>query len=79
MCCQELGGSNSAYSLSNQLRLNPAFQNSDGSPAVIEDLARLIKKMRDEWKVRICDVCPASVARPPRLGVCGGGGVGGMD
>ncbi|XP_043206141.1 glycogen debranching enzyme-like isoform X1 [Amphibalanus amphitrite] len=54
---QELGASNSAYSLSNQLRLNPAFQNSDGSPATIEDLARLIKKMRDEWKVlSVCDI-----------------------
>ncbi|XP_037086526.1 glycogen debranching enzyme-like isoform X1 [Pollicipes pollicipes] len=54
---QELGGSNSAYSLANQLRLNPAFQNSDGSPATIEDLAKLIKKMRDEWKMlSVCDI-----------------------
>ena len=54
---QELGGSNSAYSLSNQLRLNPNFQNSDGSPASIEQLAKLVSKMRDEWKVlSVCDI-----------------------
>ncbi|CAG2066677.1 unnamed protein product, partial [Timema podura] len=47
---QELGGSNSSYSLSEQLKLNPIFNEGD-KIVTIEDIAELITKMKREWKV----------------------------
>lgn len=47
---QELGGSNSSYSLRNQLKLNPVF-NYKGKNCTLTDIAPLIEKMRTEWKV----------------------------
>ncbi|XP_026277583.1 glycogen debranching enzyme isoform X2 [Frankliniella occidentalis] len=53
---QELGGSNSAYSLSDQLRLNPKFD-FDGKTADIIDVEAVTDKMRRDWKVlSICDI-----------------------
>lgn len=53
---QELGGSNSAYSLSDQLKLNPKF-NYDGKTADISDVEAITDKMRRDWKVlSICDI-----------------------
>ncbi|XP_063230044.1 glycogen debranching enzyme [Bacillus rossius redtenbacheri] len=53
---QELGGSNSSYSLSDQLKLNPIFS-EEGRQVNIEDVANLTAKMRCEWKVlSICDI-----------------------
>lgn len=47
---QELGKSNSAYCIKDQLKLNPNFQPQEGG-CTLKDLGALIKKMRDEWKV----------------------------
>ncbi|XP_034241741.1 glycogen debranching enzyme isoform X2 [Thrips palmi] len=53
---QELGGSNSAYSLSDQLKLNPKFD-FDGKTADISDVEAITDKMRRDWKVlSICDI-----------------------
>ncbi|XP_065090211.1 glycogen debranching enzyme isoform X1 [Ochlerotatus camptorhynchus] len=53
---QELGGSRSAYSLKNQLAVNPEFQNGD-HPVKFDDVEKVIKKMRDDWGiVSICDI-----------------------
>ncbi|XP_063531956.1 glycogen debranching enzyme-like [Cydia strobilella] len=50
---QELGGSNSSYSLADQLKLNPAF----GADASFADVDNLLTKLRCEWRVAsICDV-----------------------
>ncbi|CAG9785344.1 unnamed protein product [Diatraea saccharalis] len=43
---QELGASNSSYSIANQLRLNPAF----GADASFADVENLVTKMRTDWK-----------------------------
>nr|XP_015838644.1 PREDICTED: glycogen debranching enzyme [Tribolium castaneum] len=54
---QELGASNSSYSLSEQLKINPLFTKQNGSETTFEDVSDLIKKMRQEWKVvSICDI-----------------------
>lgn len=47
---QELGGSLSCYSLKNQLRFNPMFYD-EGREYSMEDVAKLVNKMRNEWKV----------------------------
>ncbi|XP_023247212.1 glycogen debranching enzyme isoform X2 [Copidosoma floridanum] len=53
---QALGGSKSAYSLSDQLKLNPSFH-EPSRETTFEDVEKLIKKMRQEWKVlSICDI-----------------------
>ncbi|XP_062560006.1 glycogen debranching enzyme isoform X2 [Armigeres subalbatus] len=53
---QELGGSRSAYSLKNQNKVNPEFQNGD-QPVEFGDVDKVIKKIRDEWGVAsICDI-----------------------
>ncbi|XP_066992681.2 glycogen debranching enzyme [Anabrus simplex] len=53
---QELGGSNSAYSLSEQLKLNPSFNEGDRQ-MTFGDLEQLTTKMRNEWKMAsICDI-----------------------
>ncbi|CAH0555446.1 unnamed protein product [Brassicogethes aeneus] len=54
---QELGVSNSCYSLSEQLKLNPGFQKNDGSMVTYDEVEELTNKMRSEWKVAsICDI-----------------------
>jgi glycogen debranching enzyme len=48
---QELGGSNSSYSLKNQHKLNPVF--SDGNKEIdITDVEKFTTKLRNEWKVQ---------------------------
>lgn len=47
---QELGASNSSYSIAHQLRVNPAF----GADATFADVEDLVTKMRSEWKVAAC-------------------------
>lgn len=47
MRSQELGASNSSYSIANQLRVNPAF----GKDASFADVENIVSKMRTEWKV----------------------------
>ncbi|XP_015914684.1 glycogen debranching enzyme [Parasteatoda tepidariorum] len=47
---QELGASNSSYSLRNQLKLNPIFD-SPKKKCTINDVAALVEKMRKEWRV----------------------------
>ncbi|KAF5274002.1 hypothetical protein FQA39_LY01117 [Lamprigera yunnana] len=53
---QELGSSNSAYSISEQLKLNPLF-NCDNKITTFNDIKNLTHKMRKEWKMlSICDI-----------------------
>lgn len=47
---QELGGSNSSYSIKDQLKLNPALNDEKGTPT-FEDLKNLVKKMQKKWEV----------------------------
>ena len=47
---QELGGSNSSYSLADQLKLNPIFSSKD-KEYNFEDVAQLIEWMRTEWRM----------------------------
>ena len=47
---QALGTSNSAYSIRDQLQLNPVF-NKPGQSYNFDDVEKLIKKMSLEWKV----------------------------
>ncbi|GJQ87827.1 hypothetical protein Trydic_g18672 [Trypoxylus dichotomus] len=52
---QELGASNSAYSLKEQLKLNPIFD--DGQPTTFDEVEKLLSKLRTEWKIAsICDI-----------------------
>ncbi|XP_047352700.1 glycogen debranching enzyme [Vespa velutina] len=53
---QELGLSKSSYSLSDQLKLNPLF--NDGNTVItFDDIDEFINKIRNEWKMlSICDV-----------------------
>nr|XP_023029124.1 glycogen debranching enzyme [Leptinotarsa decemlineata] len=54
---QELGESNSSYSLSEQLQLNPIFKKDDGEMPTFEDVEKLVSKLREEWKITsICDI-----------------------
>lgn len=49
---QELAGSRSAYSLKDQLKVDPDFGN-----VTYEDVGRIVRKMRDEWGMAsICDI-----------------------
>lgn len=50
---QELGGSQSAYSLRNQLRVNPHFAPNKGSKVTFDDVEAIVKKMRQEWGVSL--------------------------
>lgn len=53
---QELGYSKSSYSLSDQLKLNPSF-NDDNKSITYDDIEKLINKMRNEWNMlSICDI-----------------------
>lgn len=52
---QELGASNSSYSLRNQLKLNRCFNVTDDDKAVtFKDVKGLIAKLRNDWKVYRC-------------------------
>ncbi|KRT82522.1 hypothetical protein AMK59_4835 [Oryctes borbonicus] len=52
---QELGASNSSYSLKEQLKLNPIFD--DGQPITFDEVEKFLSKIRTEWKVAsICDI-----------------------
>lgn len=49
---QELAGSRSAYSLKDQLKVDPNFGN-----VTYEDVGKIVRKMRDEWGMAsICDI-----------------------
>lgn len=49
---QELAGSRSAYSLKDQLKIDPSYGNVDYS-----DVGKIVSKMRDEWGMAsICDI-----------------------
>lgn len=49
---QELGKSNSAYALKDQLKLNPIFMPTNGRKEVdFSDVDKLVKYMRTEWGV----------------------------
>ncbi|XP_014469825.1 PREDICTED: glycogen debranching enzyme isoform X4 [Dinoponera quadriceps] len=53
---QELGQSNSSYSLSDQMKLNPSF-NDNNKIITYHDVERFVNKMRTEWKMlSICDI-----------------------
>ncbi|XP_057317970.1 glycogen debranching enzyme-like isoform X1 [Microplitis mediator] len=54
---QELGGSKSAYSLSDQLKLNPGFNDSKDKPVTFYDIEKLTNELRNEMNVlSICDI-----------------------
>ncbi|XP_034951239.1 glycogen debranching enzyme isoform X2 [Chelonus insularis] len=54
---QELGGSQSAYSLSDQLKINSSFYDDKQQPVTFTDVEKLIKKLRQEWNMlSICDI-----------------------
>ncbi|PRD17856.1 UNVERIFIED_CONTAM: Glycogen debranching enzyme [Trichonephila clavipes] len=48
---QQLGDSDSSYSLRNQLKLNPIFD-SPMKKCTLNDISALVEKMRKEWKVQ---------------------------
>lgn len=49
---QELAGSRSAYSLKDQLKIDPNYGN-----VTYEDVGRVVRKMREEWGIAsICDI-----------------------
>ncbi|KAJ8667077.1 hypothetical protein QAD02_008739 [Eretmocerus hayati] len=53
---QAIGGSKSAYSLSDQLKLNPSFHDPN-TETTFDDVERLMKKIREEWNtLSICDI-----------------------
>ncbi|XP_069703236.1 glycogen debranching enzyme isoform X2 [Periplaneta americana] len=53
---QELGDSNSSYSLSDQHKLNPIFSDSN-KEITISDVEKFTTKLRRDWKiVSICDI-----------------------
>ncbi|XP_046960879.1 glycogen debranching enzyme [Vanessa cardui] len=55
---QELGASNSSYSIANQLRVDPRFNDvNSGREATFADIENIVAKMRSDWKMlSICDV-----------------------
>ncbi|XP_068630910.1 glycogen debranching enzyme isoform X2 [Battus philenor] len=54
---QELGASNSSYSIANQLRLNPRFSGDGAREATFADVENLVAKLRNDWNMlSICDV-----------------------
>ncbi|KAK0167033.1 hypothetical protein PV327_004482 [Microctonus hyperodae] len=54
---QQLGGSQSGYSLSDQLKLNSSFHDNIDEPTTFDDVETLISKMRNDWNVlSICDI-----------------------
>lgn len=66
---QELGASDSSYSIANQLRLNPRFGEPHGAggerrDATFADVENIVAKMRNEWHVSTSP--PAINARTAR-------------
>lgn len=61
---QELGGSHSAYSLQNQLALNPVFAVNNHMPDIAQ-VQTLVDKLRQEWKVQIYNRLPSLVTSLP--------------
>uniref|UniRef100_A0ABD2WG93 Glycogen debranching enzyme n=1 Tax=Trichogramma kaykai TaxID=54128 RepID=A0ABD2WG93_9HYME len=54
---QTLGESNSAYSLSDHLKLNSTFNDCPDKETTFDQIEQLIKKIRDEWDtLSICDI-----------------------
>lgn len=49
---QELGDSNSAYSLRSQLDLNVTF-NEGSNKVTFKEISQFTEKLRNEWKVKI--------------------------
>lgn len=67
---QELGNSRSAYSLRNQLKWNPSFNDGKGGKvATTEALEKFIKKMRNEWGVSAASIS-TSAHMPPSENPC---------
>ncbi|KAI1280935.1 Glycogen debranching enzyme [Halotydeus destructor] len=48
---QELGASNSVYSLKNHLKLNPSFGSNHGSELTYENIGQFVDYMNKEWSV----------------------------
>lgn len=54
---QELGGSNSSYSIANQLKLNPRFGQDTGREVTFADVENIVAKIKNDWNMlSICDV-----------------------
>ncbi|CAH1981135.1 unnamed protein product [Acanthoscelides obtectus] len=54
---QELGISNSSYSLKEYLKLNPLFVKEDGKMPTFDEIEKFVVELRSEWKMTsICDV-----------------------
>ena len=53
---QELGDSNSSYSLRDQHKLNPAFSDSRREVG-ISDVEKLTSHLRNDWKVMLTIYC----------------------
>ncbi|XP_019762193.2 glycogen debranching enzyme isoform X4 [Dendroctonus ponderosae] len=54
---QQLGGSHSAYSVQDHLKLNVSFNEENGREPSFEDIETLTAKMREDWKMlSVCDI-----------------------
>ena len=54
---QELGGSQSCYSLCDQLKLNSSFNDQNKKKYSFDDLKSLLEKLHEEWEMFfICDI-----------------------
>ncbi|VEN50334.1 unnamed protein product, partial [Callosobruchus maculatus] len=54
---QELGNSNSSYSLREYLKLNPTFEKDDGKMPTFDEIEMFVSELRTQWKMTsICDV-----------------------
>ncbi|XP_071799399.1 glycogen debranching enzyme-like [Asterias amurensis] len=54
---QELGASNSSYSIRDQLKLNPGFACKDKASVSNDDISKLLAKLQYEWgMLSLCDV-----------------------
>jgi len=54
---QLLGGSNSSYSIGDQLSLNPKISEGESKKVAIEDIKMFVEKLRTQWKmVSLVDV-----------------------
>ncbi|XP_011494521.1 PREDICTED: glycogen debranching enzyme [Ceratosolen solmsi marchali] len=60
---QVIGASKSAYSISDHLNINPSFHDFPNQVTSFDDIDKLIRKIRKEWKVlSICDIVLNHVA-----------------
>lgn len=48
---QELGISNSSYSISDQLRLNPKFSHEESNPVTWKEIKNLVNEMQTDWSM----------------------------